>query len=192
MYPAWYLILHACWCFDTIDKVAIKDTNILRLRASGHYSHIPPCMYQQKLTLGDGQLSSRVEPRRHKLQCQKKYRRWFAISAQNFQLDATFKPFGPARDIFDPWAPGLRAVTLWYCHLHILLENGLAFRNFHSPICTIIEDGQAASSQGRTLSKLMSLELTNIPITRPYRSWSYTFSCPTKMCLLFESIVITN
>ena len=34
-------------------------------------------------------------------------RRWFSNSAQNVQLDTTFKPFGPVRDIFDPWAPGL-------------------------------------------------------------------------------------
>ena len=40
-------------------------------------------------------------------------RRWFSDSVQNFQLDTTFKPFGPVRDIFDPWAPGLSFYVCW-------------------------------------------------------------------------------
>ena len=54
-------------------------------------------------------------------------RRWFSNSAQNFQLDKTFKPFGPAQDIFDPWAPGLYIFQLWIHRLKPAIYLTLAY-----------------------------------------------------------------
>ena len=46
-------------------------------------------------------------------------RRWFSDSAQHFQLDTTFKPFGAVQDIFDP----MSSRTSCFMHVkHIIIN----------------------------------------------------------------------